>query len=52
MLLLENTAALVAFIICILAFIAGYTMHNHVDAARGEWAAFTSYRQGVRHGRR
>ena len=55
MLMIENMAALAAFAFCLLAFIAGYALRQHVDTAREEWAAFTSYRptsRRARYGRR
>lgn len=51
MLLLENTAAIVALTICILAFFAGYMLRNWTDTARAEWADFCTYRRAD-HGRR
>ena len=54
MLIIENMTALAAFIICLLAFMSGYALRRHVDAARDEWAGFSTYRPGkaVHHGRR
>lgn len=56
MLVIENMAALVAFIICLLAFVAGYALRQRVDVTREEWAAYSNHGTAtskvVRYGRR
>ena len=51
MLMIENMAALCAFAICLLAFLAGYRLRNHVDETRAEWARYSAYRRGSARGR-
>lgn len=46
MLMIENMAALCAFAICLLAFLAGYRLRNHVDETRAEWARYSAYMSG------
>lgn len=45
MLLAENTAALIAFVVCLASFALGYALRNWTDAARAEWAEAFTYRQ-------
>lgn len=45
MLLFENIAALVAFILCLASFALGYVLRNWTDGVRAEWADLFTYRQ-------
>ena len=45
MLLAENAAALIAFIVCLVSFALGYSLRRWTDAARAEWAETFAYRQ-------
>lgn len=45
MLLIENMAALFAFVVWLAAFALGYALRNWTDEARAEWAETFAYRQ-------
>ena len=45
MLLVENTAALIAFVMCLACFALGYLLRNWTDEARAEWAGVPAYRR-------
>ena len=45
MLIAENMAALVVFVLWVAAFAMGYAMRNRIDGGRAEWADTFAYRQ-------
>lgn len=45
MLIVENTAAVIAFVMCLVCFALGYALRNWTDEARAEWAGAIAYRQ-------
>lgn len=53
MLLVENTAAVIAFVVCLACFALGYALRNFTDEARADFVNAFTYRQGrANHGRR
>lgn len=45
MLLVENTAAVIAFVMCLVCFALGYILRNWTDAARADMENAFPYRQ-------
>ena len=53
MLIVENTAAIIAFVMCLVCFALGYALREWTDAARAEFENAFTYREGrANHGRR
>ena len=45
MLIVENTAAVVVFVLWVVGFALGYLLRNWTEEARAEWAETFAYRQ-------
>lgn len=52
MLIVENTAAVVALVVWLAAFALGYALRNWIDETRAEWGAFAYRGEGARNDER